>query len=73
MKFNYDKASDSLYIELAPGPGAEAEEVAPGIVVDYDAKGRIVGLDIEDASKNISLSEILVRGFLPKVDLQPGA
>lgn len=67
MKFNYDAETDSLYIELSANAGAEAEEVAPGIVVDYDAAGHIVGLDIEDASKNISLSNVIFSGFSPKI------
>jgi uncharacterized protein YuzE len=67
MKFSYDAETDSLYIELSANAGAEAEEVAPGIVVDYDASGHIVGLDIEDASKNISLSNVDFSGFSPKI------
>lgn len=71
MDFRYDKTTDSLYIELSSNPSAESEEVAAGIVVDYDEAGRIVGLDIEDASKHINLSNIHFTGFVPKVDVQP--
>jgi uncharacterized protein YuzE len=71
MNFHYDKASDSLYIELSAQPGFDSEEVAEGVVVDYDKEGHIVGLDIEYASKHISLSDIIVKGFSPAIDVQP--
>lgn len=73
MNFHYDKLSDSLYIELSPKVSAESEEVAPGIVLDYDEAGQIVGLDIEHASRHTNLSQVHFTGFLPQVDLQPGA
>ena len=71
MDFTYDKDTDSLYIALSPKTSTESEEVAPGIVVDYDALGHIVGLDIEDASKHTSLSHIHVAGFKPEIDCSP--
>ena len=73
MHFNYDQTTDSLYVELAPNVSAESEEVAPGLVVDYDAKGDIVGLDIEDASKRINFSNMQFSGFTPNIDLLPTA
>ena len=72
MNFHYDKETDSLYIELASGPGFDSEEVAEGVVVDYDKAGHIVGLDIEYASKHINLANIHVEGFNPAVDVHPG-
>ena len=69
MNFHYDKETDSLYIELSSKPGFDAEEVAQGVVVDYDKDGRIVGLDIEDASKNFNLKSIHIEGFSPSVDV----
>ncbi len=71
MNFSYDKTTDSLYIALSSNPSSESEEVADGIVVDYDAAGHIVGLDIENASKHINLQNIQFDGFLPKVDVHP--
>jgi uncharacterized protein YuzE len=70
MNFNYDKETDSLYIELSAKPSADSEEVAEGVVVDYDASGHIVGLDIEYASKHFNLSSLNIKGFVPKVDIQ---
>jgi len=68
MLLHYDKESDSLYIQLSPNPGFDAEEVSEGVVVDYDKNGHIVGLDIEYASKHVDMKSIQVEGFLPKVD-----
>ncbi len=36
----------------------ESREVAPGIVLDFDATGRLVGIDIDQASKNVELSRL---------------
>lgn len=58
MKLNYFPETDSLYIELAERPGADAEEVRPGIVLDLDERGAVVGIDIERASKLLDLSRV---------------
>ncbi len=58
MKFDYYADTDSLYIDLSNRPSAESEEVAPGIVLDFDAQGHVVGIDIEDASKIVDLSRL---------------
>lgn len=58
MKFHYYPDTDSLYIDLSDKVGAEAREVAPGVVIDFDAKGHIVGIDIDHASQLVDLSRI---------------
>ncbi len=55
MKFHYFPETDSLYIDLAERPSADSREVAPGVVLDFDAQGRLVGLDIDHASKIVNL------------------
>jgi uncharacterized protein YuzE len=50
MKLHYYPETDSLYIEFAGAPGAEAREIVDGLVVDFDADGNVVGLDIDNAS-----------------------
>jgi uncharacterized protein YuzE len=59
MKLNYFPETDSLYIELADRPGADAEEIRPGIVLDLDAAGAVVGIDIERASELLDLSRVV--------------
>jgi uncharacterized protein YuzE len=58
MKLQYYPETDSLYIELRPLPGAEAVEIVDGLVVDFDAEGNVVGLDIDHASRKLDLSEV---------------
>lgn len=58
MKFNYYPDTDSLYIELRDQPGAEAREIAPGVVLDFDDEGQLVGIDIDHASRSVNLSEL---------------
>jgi uncharacterized protein YuzE len=58
MKLHYYPETDSLYIELKSSPGTEAREIVEGLVVDFDAKGEVVGFDIDHASKKLDLSVI---------------
>ena len=58
MKLHYYPETDSLYIELKAGPGAETREVADGLNVDLDAVGRVLGFDIDHASKRLDLSTL---------------
>lgn len=58
MKLHYYAETDSLYIELRDVPGAETREIAEGLVVDFDAQGNVVGLDIDHASRKLDLSKI---------------
>jgi len=57
MNFRYESNTDMLYIELASGISTESEEVAPGIVLDYDKDNRVIGIEVEDASKSVDLSK----------------
>jgi uncharacterized protein YuzE len=58
MKLHYYPETDSLYIEFSGAPGAETREVSEGVLVDLDAKGNIVGFDIDRASQKLDLSKI---------------
>ena len=60
MKLSYDRETDSLYIELAPRASADLREVADGIVLDFDAHGRLVAIDIDYASTVVDLSRLNV-------------
>jgi uncharacterized protein YuzE len=46
MKLEYDSQADAAYIKLSAGEVSDSEEVRPGVVVDYDAQDRIVGIEI---------------------------
>ena len=58
MKVHYYPETDSLYIDLLDKPSVEAQEVRPGIVLDFDEDGRFVGIDIDQASKNAELASL---------------
>ena len=58
MKFNYYPETDSLYIDLSEKTSVESKEVANGVVIDFDDKGTIVGIDIDRASKIVDLRRL---------------
>lgn len=58
MKLQYFAETDSLYIDLAERPSVESREIAPGVVLDFDADGKLVGIDIDQASKVANLSHL---------------
>lgn len=52
MKFHYDKKIDALYLRFNEERYRESEEVSPGIIIDYGRSGKIIGLEVLDASKH---------------------
>ncbi|HMS55396.1 MAG TPA: DUF2283 domain-containing protein [Fimbriimonadaceae bacterium] len=58
MKMHYYQETDSLYIDLADRPSVESREVAPGVVLDFDAEGKLVGIDLDQASKVANLTRL---------------
>jgi uncharacterized protein YuzE len=58
MKIEYFPGTDSLYIDLADRESADSTEIGDGIVLDLDAQGRPVGLDIDQASQKLDLREL---------------
>ena len=54
MKISYDPKVDAMYIELAKGKYEVSREITDSIIVDEDKKGKVLGIEILDASKNIS-------------------
>lgn len=68
MLFQYFPENDMLYIKLIDGVSIGSEEVAPFVVLDFDAENRVLGIEIEDASKRMDLSKLEISS-LPLVDL----
>lgn len=58
MKFHYYPETDSLYIDLSEKTSVDSAEVAPGVVLDFDGDGRLVGIDIDRASQVVNLSRL---------------
>ena len=51
MKAQYDPAADAMYICLAAGTVADSAEVRDGVVLDYDANGRVLGIEVLNLSR----------------------
>ncbi len=60
MKINYYPDTDSLYIELSDKESSDSREISEGIVLDYDKKGALVGIDIDNATEKINLKELIL-------------
>jgi YD repeat-containing protein len=54
MKAIYDPRTDTLTLELRPGPVAESDEDKPGVILDYDTDGNLVSIEVLDASKRVT-------------------
>ncbi|NPA76974.1 MAG: DUF2283 domain-containing protein [Candidatus Diapherotrites archaeon] len=60
MEMRYDSAADALYIRLSTAEVASSEEVDDGVVVDYDSRGNVVGIEILGVrSRKIDLNKII--------------
>ncbi|MDO8928952.1 MAG: DUF2283 domain-containing protein [Bacteroidota bacterium] len=53
MLIKYDKEVDVVYIQFSENKVSESDEDKPGIILDYDDNGNIVGIEILDASKKM--------------------
>ena len=71
MKLNYYAETDSLYIDLSEKPSAESREISEGVVLDYDASGNLVGIDIDNASKKVQLKQLILNKLPAKVQTIP--
>jgi uncharacterized protein YuzE len=54
MKTTYDAEADALYVRFSDSPVIESEEVSNGVVLDFDADGRIVAIELPDATKHVA-------------------
>ena len=55
MKVSYFPDTDSLYIDLSKEISADSSETAEGVVLDFDSRGRLVGIDIDNARRRVDL------------------
>ena len=69
MKLSYDKETDSLYIHLSNTPSVDSDEVADGVVLDFDDNGTLVGIDVQHASQKADIQSVSLL-HLPLHDLQ---
>ena len=71
MKLNYYPETDSLYINLSEQPSVESEEISEGILLDYDADGKLVGIDIDNASHKVEMEKLILSKIPGKVEMAP--
>ena len=67
MKINYYPETDSVYIDFSSKSSKESREISEGIVLDYDEKGQLVGIDIDNASNKLDLSELVLNKLPIKI------
>jgi len=71
MKLNYYPETDSLYIDLSEMPSVESREISEGVILDYDADGRLVGIDIDNASHKVEMQKLILNKLPATVERVP--
>jgi uncharacterized protein YuzE len=60
MRIAYYPETDSMYIDFSAKESVESKEISPGVVLDYDSDGNLIGLDIDNASEKLDLRELIL-------------
>jgi len=68
MRVKVDMESDALYFRLSEDPIVNSEEVSPGIIVDYNASGKVIGIEILEIKGRVPMADLTQ----VKVDLASG-
>lgn len=63
MRLKIDKENDVLYLRLDEKTIVESEEVQPGVILDFDENGRVVGIEILDLSTRTEPEKLSVLQF----------
>jgi uncharacterized protein YuzE len=63
MRLKVDKESDALYFRLDEASIVESEEVKPGVILDYNAEGKVVGIEILNLSSRMLPDQLKVLQF----------
>ncbi len=64
MRLKIDRENDALYFRLDEStPIIESEEVEPGVILDFDENGRVVGIEMLDLSSRIDPERLRVLQF----------
>lgn len=60
MKLKVDKENDALYFRLDESSIMESEEVQPGIILDFNAEGKVVGIEILNLSVRVTPEQLKI-------------
>ena len=63
MRLKVDKENDALYFRLDESPVVESEEMAPGVILDFNSDGRVVGVEILSLSTRTEPEQLRVLQF----------
>ncbi|HEY9295565.1 MAG TPA: DUF2283 domain-containing protein [Phormidium sp.] len=63
MRLKIDKESDALYFRLDESPIIESEEVQPGVILDFNAEGKVVGIEILELSTRVAPQQLNILQF----------
>jgi uncharacterized protein YuzE len=63
MRLKVDKGNDALFFRLDESSIVESEEVQPGVILDFDAHGKVVGVEILDLSSRMMPEQLRVLQF----------
>ena len=63
MRMHYSQAADAIYIRLKEARIHNTDEVTPDIIMDYDDKGNVIGIEILSASEKVDVHELTVQSF----------
>jgi len=58
MKIEYSKEADAIYVYFKEDYVAKSKEIEDGVVIDFDEKGQLIGIEVLDVSQRFSLSDI---------------
>jgi uncharacterized protein YuzE len=60
---HYSQDADAIYIRLKEDRIHNTNEVTPDIIMDYDDKGNVIGIEILSASEKVDTQELIVQSF----------
>jgi len=63
MKVRYDEEANALYIKLQERRYYESDEIQDGFIIDYDVEGNVIGIEILDVDKYLTVSDLATVNF----------
>jgi len=58
MKLTIDREANALYLDLDESPAADREEISPGVILDYNAEGKVVGIEMLYLSRRVGTEQL---------------